>query len=158
MCGSFPPSNWVSGLCVCFQIDISETWPLRRTSLPSTWLKVYSNIYQKWLVKSACFCTFQAVHDICSSSSSPKCGDENARMSFWKNNLFPWFGFDFFGAILIRSFQNIYFGFISLISSCVFWCKCRHFSADVSLEFGWVKNFKNTFESCLQMQVYESLL
>ena len=34
-----------------------------------------------------------------------KCDDENARMSFWKNNLCPLF--IFFSSVSIRSFQNI---------------------------------------------------
>ena len=49
------PFLCVISLSCWFQIDIGETWSLWRTLLPSTWLKVCSNIYQRWHVKSACF-------------------------------------------------------------------------------------------------------
>ena len=60
--------------------------------------------------------TFQTVHDM-QFFLCPKSGDENARMSFWKNNFF--YFLDLF-------FQNIRFG----ISLPIFWYKCRRFSAD----------------------------
>ena len=49
------PFLFVISLNCWLQIDIGETWSLWRTWLLSTWLKICSNIYQSWCVKSACF-------------------------------------------------------------------------------------------------------
>ena len=49
------PFLFVISLNRWLQIDIGETWSLWRTWLLSTWLKICSNIYQSWCVKSACF-------------------------------------------------------------------------------------------------------
>ena len=115
------PFLCVISLSCWFQVDLGETRSLLRTSLTIMWLKVY-------LLKLTCqVCMFYIIQQclICSSYSSPKCGDENTRISLWKNTLF--LCFFFFASVSIRSFQKIYFS----ISSSVFWCKCCYFSADL---------------------------
>ena len=122
------------------QTDISETWSLGNSLLPSTWLKVYSNIYQSRLHVLRFPTSAQYVDFVC-----PKFGDENARVSFSKISLFPWCDF-FFAVVSIRSFQNIYVG----ISLHVFWYKCRRFSTDLSQDFISMWDFKSTLEFCLR--------
>ena len=83
------PFLCVISLSCWFQVDLGETRSLLRTSLTIMWLKVY-------LLKLTCqVCMFYIIQQclICSSYSSPKCGDENTRISLWKNTLFLCFFF-----------------------------------------------------------------